>query len=204
MDKDVEKQQLNQAYWNERWENRQMGWDIGYASTPIVEFMNGYENKDAAILIPGCGNAYEANYLLDQGFTNITLIDIAPKLVEDVRKRMEGKANIKVLLGDFFDHEGSYDLILEQTFFCAIDPTLRPAYISKTASLLKEDGLLAGVLFNIHFQRPGPPFGGHEEEYRPAFEKSFELQIMEPSSNSIPERKGSELFIKLKKKNVQN
>ena len=204
MDKDVEKQQLNQAYWNERWENRQMGWDIGYASTPIVEFMNGYENKDAAILIPGCGNAYEANYLLDQGFTDITLIDIAPKLVEDVRKRMEGKANINVLLGDFFDHDGSYDLILEQTFFCAIDPTLRPAYISKTASLLKEDGLLAGVLFNIHFQRPGPPFGGHEEEYRLAFEKSFELQVMEPCRNSIPERKGSELFIKLKKKNVQN
>ena len=46
-------------------------------------------NKEAKILIPGCGNTYEAEYLLEQGFTNITVIDIAPTLVENLKKKYD-------------------------------------------------------------------------------------------------------------------
>jgi 2-keto-3-deoxy-6-phosphogluconate aldolase len=64
------------------------GWDLGKASPAITHYMTQYRDKKAAILIPGCGNAYETEFLIDHGFTNITLIDIAPKAVEALKKSL--------------------------------------------------------------------------------------------------------------------
>ena len=44
-------------------------------------------NKDLAILIPGAGNSYEAIYLMEQGFTNITVIDIAPTVIQLLKEK---------------------------------------------------------------------------------------------------------------------
>jgi SAM-dependent methyltransferase len=93
---------LDQNFWNQRWKNQQTGWDIGYASTPIVTFMEKYPNKDARILIPGCGNAYEAAYLLENGFMNLTLIDIAPIAIQNVKEKFKNNPQINIVHGDFF------------------------------------------------------------------------------------------------------
>ncbi|MFN6038632.1 MAG: methyltransferase domain-containing protein, partial [Bacteroidota bacterium] len=113
---------IDQKYWNERWEKSETGWDVGYASPAITEYLKQYSNKNAAILIPGCGNAYEAAFLVENGFTDITLIDIAPKAVEMLKKNFTNNPQVKIICEDFFLHEGKYDLIVEQTFFCAIPP----------------------------------------------------------------------------------
>jgi len=68
--------ELNESYWTSRYQNDQTGWDIGYASPAITNFMNQIENKDSKILIPGCGNAYEAKYLWENGFKNVYLLDL--------------------------------------------------------------------------------------------------------------------------------
>ena len=56
--------ELDVAFWNNRWATGQTGWDIGYASPAITTYLQQYENKNAAILIPGCGNAHEAEFLI--------------------------------------------------------------------------------------------------------------------------------------------
>lgn len=53
-------------------------------------------------------------------------------------------------------HQGGYDLILEQTFLCAIDPILRTDYVKNAIELLNENGSIRGVLFNVQFENPGP------------------------------------------------
>lgn len=189
--------QLDQDFWNKRWENNQTGWDIGMASPAITGYMETYPHKNAAILIPGCGNAHEASWLLQSGFTNITLIDIAPKAVEILKKRYANQPAIKVIQGDFFGHQGQYDLLIEQTFFCAISPSLRPNYVAKAASLLKGGGSIVGLLFNIDFEREGPPFGGQKTAYLSLFEKHFTIKKMEDCYNSIKPRANTELFINL-------
>ena len=173
---------------------------MGQVSPPIAKFFESFHEKNAAILIPGCGNAYEAEFLNQLGFTNITLLDIASQAVEILHKRFSGISSIKVVEGDFFTHSGNYHLIIEQTFFCAILPKMRKKYVRQSHDLLKPQGRIVGVLFNKHFGFPGPPFGGHKEEYEQLFASHFKIVKMEKCYNSIEPRSGSEIFINLKRK----
>src|SRR6478736_3698736 len=185
--------ELNDKYWTDRYQNRETGWDIGEVSTPIKEYIDQLKNKTIRILVPGCGNAYEAAYLVDMGFQDITLIDISEAKSNELAKKFVKNPCVKVLHGDFFNHTGNYDLIIEQTFFCALDPTLREAYVEKMYSLLSDGGKLAGVLFNRDFNG-GPPFGGSKNEYDQLFARLFHIHTMEPCYNSIAPRKDTELF----------
>ncbi len=190
---------LNQDYWESRYAAQQTGWDIRTVSPPLAAYIDQLSDKELAILIPGCGNAYEAQYLLDQGFKHITVVDISPSLTAKLAKQWKDMNVIQVLCADFFELEGSFDLILEQTFFCAIDPTLRDVYVSKSHSLLNPNGKLVGVLFNRSFPQSGPPFGGDAAHYQTQFEAVFSEVTISPCYNSIQPRQGSEVFIKAKK-----
>lgn len=187
---------LDAAWWNERYVNQDTSWDIGYVAPALKGYFDQLPDKDLSILIPGCGNSYEAEYLLQQGFTHVTVIDISPLLTENLSKKFSEYLNrsLHIITGNFFDLQGQYDLIVEQTFFCALDPSLRTSYIEKMHSLLKPGGKLAGVMFNRSFEE-SPPFGGNRDEYLPLFEQRFRMKTMEPCYNSIERRSGSELFV---------
>ena len=101
---------------------------------------------------------------------------------------------------DFFKLNNSFDLILEQTFFCALTPKLRDNYVLKMNQLLRPNGKLVGLLFNIPLNKDRPPIGGTKKEYLSYFKTYFKIEIMELSYNSISERTNNELFIKLIKK----
>lgn len=190
---------LDQNYWNTKWQNNQTGWDIGYASPAITAYMAQYLNKNAAILIAGCGNAYEAVYLLENNFTDITLIDFAEEAVKGLIEKFAGYPAIKILCTDFFEHERQYDLLLEQTFFCAIAPERRADYVQKVLSLLKPQGRIVGLLFDKVFEAPGPPFGGDVVTYEKLFRPFFSIDKMEKCYNSISPRAGKEIFINFSK-----
>lgn len=191
---------LDQEYWNTQYKTNATGWDLGNVSPPIKEYIDTLKDKNISILIPGCGNSYEAEYLLSKGFTNVTLIDIAPILVKNLKEKFKNFPNIKTVLGDFFEHQGEYDLIIEQTFFCALLPTMRQKYVFKMHQLLKENGILAGLLFNKIFEN-SPPFGGCKTEYELLFKDDFDFVKMELSKSSIVPRMNTELFIELQKIN---
>jgi SAM-dependent methyltransferase len=188
---------FDDSYWTNRYKGNKTGWDIGYPSTPLKEYIDQLTDKSIRILIPGCGNSYEADYLLQKGFTNITLIDISEILVNCLRNKFS-ENTVRILHEDFFLHKDKYDLILEQTFFCALHPSQRIDYARKMKEILTEDGKLAGVLFNREFDE-GPPFGGNEIEYRKLFASYFSKIKIESCYNSIESRKGTEVFIMLGK-----
>jgi SAM-dependent methyltransferase len=191
---------LDQDFWNSKYEKGETGWDLGMVSPPLRAYIDQLSDKHISILIPGCGNSYEAEYLLQHGFTDITLIDIAPLLVKKLNEQFKDNRHVKVLLGDFFEHEGQYDLILEQTFFCALNPSLRKNYVAKMKSLLAPGGKLVGVLFDKEFDFEGPPFGGCKCEYESLFKADFFFKTFEPCYNSAAPRQGSELFVNFVKK----
>lgn len=189
---------LDQTYWDNQYQVNATGWDLGKVSPPIKAYIDTIDNKETKILIPGCGNTYEAEYLLQQGFTNITVIDIAPTLVESLKQKFANNNNISIILGDFFDHQGKYDFIIEQTFFCALPPTMRQKYVWKMHQLLTDYGKLFGLLFNREFE-VSPPFGGSLNEYEHLFTKAFIFNSISLAGNSIPSRANTELFIEFQK-----
>jgi len=187
-------------YWDDRYLQDATSWDMGEVSPPLKAYFDQLTNKNLSILIPGCGNGYEAGYLLEKGFSSVTLIDISPVLTARLQEKFRQYAGPPpaIVTGDFFQWQGAYDLVIEQTFFCALDPALREGYVKKMHSLLKPGGKLAGLLFDREF-KGGPPFGGNKEEYRRLLEKEFEIKTLDACYNSIAPRAGTELFVLAKR-----
>ena len=191
-------------YWDNLYQTHDTAWDIGYPSTPLKEYIDQVTDRDQSILIPGCGNSYEAAYLLEKGFTDVTLVDISHMLTSELEKKFHSYSGkqLKIINANFFDLHGSFDLIFEQTFFCALDPSLRTNYVHKMHELLKPRGKLVGVLFDRIFDEEGPPYGGSSEEYKKLFSEKFDTRVLETCYNSITPRKGTEVFIHLNPKSA--
>jgi SAM-dependent methyltransferase len=190
---------LNKEFWESRYKNQHTGWDIGYVSTPIKEYIDQLKDKNVNILIPGAGNGYEVEYLFEEGFKNVTVIDIASQAIERLKRILPESCPYRLIEGDFFDHFHSYDIVIEQTFFCALSPGLRTNYVEHMFDLLKPDGYVVGLLFNVEFEKEGPPFGGSLEEYAKLFQNKFNIKYLDLCYNSIPPRTGSEVFFKIVK-----
>lgn len=190
---------LDKSYWETRWQEGETGWDIGGPSAPLQAYFDQLKDKTISILIPGCGNAWEGEYLHRQGFTNVYLIDLAPSALDNFGQRVPGFPKDHLITGDFFELTGQFDLIVEQTFFCAISPALRSQYAQKAHDLLKPGGKLVGLLFDDDFGKNTPPYGGKREEYLQYFQDLFEIKHFETAINSIKPRAGRELFINLVK-----
>lgn len=186
---------FSDSYWNKRWKTGDTGWDIGHASTPLINFIDTLTNKQLHILIPGAGNAWEAEYLFRKGFSNVYVLDIAREAIRAFMNRVPEFPQNQVITGDYFSHHAHYDLIVEQTFFCALTPALRANYVEHTHKLLAPRGELVGLLFDDVLNTDSPPFGGNEIVYRKLFRNHFNFLRLEKAQHSIKPRLGRELFI---------
>jgi hypothetical protein len=193
---------LNETYWTDKYLNKQIGWDIGYPSPAIVDYFKTVDNKEARILVPGGGNGYEVKALFEMGFSNIFLLDFALPPLQSFADSMPEFPSSRLIKENFFEHHGTYDYIVEQTFFCALKPSLRERYVQKMYQLLAVEGVLVGLLFNISFNKDHPPFGGERASYELLFQTTFAIAKLEKCTNSIPQREGNELFIEMKRLEV--
>jgi SAM-dependent methyltransferase len=192
--------ELNKKNWNSRYDTKETGWDIGFVSPPLKEYIDQITDLNIKILIPGCGNAYEAEYLFSKGFKNVFIVDYSQIAISNLIKRIPDFPIFNAVCDDFFNISGQYDLILEQTFFCAIDPKLRNNYAKQISSLLKENGKLVGLFFSVPMFSDHPPFGGSKQEYIECFSKLFSINTIEKCYNSIKSRNNKELFFIFNKK----
>jgi len=190
--------QIGEEFWSDKYKNQQTGWDAGSITPPIKTYIDQLIDKKIKILIPGCGNAYEAEYLFIKGFSNTYIADISKEPLVAFKNRVNAFPVNQLLHTDFFKLDDSFDLIIEQTFLSALDPAIRNDYARQCHNLLELGGRLVGVLFDAPMFDDHPPFGGSAEIYRQVYEPYFDFKIFERCYNSLPGRK--ELFINLIKK----
>ena len=191
---------LSHNYWNNLYLKNEFKWDLGAISSPLKTYIEQLNNKDLKILIPGAGNSYEAEFLFSNGFKNVVVLDFAEEPLENIKKRLPNFPNQQLIKQNFFEHQGHYDLIIEQTFFCAINPSLRKQYAQHVKQLLKPEGKLVGLLFNDVLNIDKPPFGGNKKEYQDLFESLFQIITLETAYNSVKPREERELFVIFKNK----
>ena len=191
---------LDQEFWNDKYLENDIGWDLKSVSPPIKQYFDQVDNKDLKILIPGGGSSHEAEYLFSQGFKNVTVIDLSPEAIKSFLNRVPSFPKENTLVGNFFELKDQFDVIVEQTFFCALNKELRPTYVEATANLLVPKGKIIGVMFKLSLNEDHPPFGGSVEEYKALFSPNFTIDTMDNCYNSHPSRDQKEVWVNMLKK----
>lgn len=191
---------LTADYWENRYLHTDTPWDIGSISGPLKDYFDQLEDKHQVILIPGAGKAHEAIYLHQQGFKEVYVCDWAASAFHHLETVAPDFPKDHIIIGDFFQLDLKVDLVVEQTFFCALSPSDRPAYVEKVHELLHPGGCLVGLLFASIFPGEGPPFGGNAAIYQALFQGHFHINQMVLSAQSIKPRLGNELFILMEKR----
>ena len=191
---------MNRKRWSEKYKSNDIGWDVGSITTPLKEYIDQLVDKDIKIIIPGAGNSYEAEYLFNNGFTQVYVLDFAQEPLDNLLKRVPNFPKTHLIQADFFNFNDTFDLVIEQTFYCALNPELRDDYVKKISSILNKNGRIVGLLFQFPLTEKGPPFGGSKQEYLDRFSKYFNIKVLETAYNSIKPRKNKELFVIFEKK----
>jgi thiopurine S-methyltransferase len=188
---------LTAQYWEERYLHGYTGWDIGHVSGGMKQIIDQLPDKTEKILVPGAGNGFEVAYLWQQGFTNVFLLDWAQSPLDNFAKKNPDFPKDHLLRQDFFMLDIKFNLVLEQTFFCALHPSQRNDYVQKMHEILLPDGRIQGLLFSVPMYDNRPPYGGSIGEYQNLFSPLFEVKKMQPCTFSEPDRMGMEAEIEL-------
>jgi len=191
------------------WENRYLqgttGWDLGQPAPALsqwVESQGPPENAASAIVL-GAGRGYDALLFARHGF-QVTAVDFAPSAIAALTQAAKAEQlSLTGLEQDIFtllpQWQGQFDYVVEHTCFCALDPSLRPAYVHLVANLLAPQGELLAVFFT--HDRPGvPPFGLSIPELTELFIPYFEVLSLDSVAVSVPARRGEEHFARLRRR----
>jgi len=98
----------------------QVSWTQDIPKTSL-EFIHSFGlNKTAKIIDIGGGDSKLVDYLLDEGFENVTVLDISAKSLEKAKKRLGKKANkVHWIVSDITDFEPhtTYDVWHDRAAF---------------------------------------------------------------------------------------
>jgi hypothetical protein len=188
------------TFWDERFERGFTPWDQAGVPAGFQRF--AARHPDAAVLIPGCGNAWEALWLAREG-RRVQAIDFSPAAVAAARAQL-GQYEAVVELADFFTWQpaGAPDWIYERAFLCALPLARRGDYAQRMADLLPPGALLAGYFF-LGATPKGPPFGIDRPVLDALLGPAFELIGDEPVSDSLPVFEGRERWLTWRRRGGQ-
>ncbi|HSP20089.1 MAG TPA: methyltransferase domain-containing protein [Myxococcaceae bacterium] len=184
-------------FWSALYRSGDTRFDKGRVAPPIARMARAGDIPRGRVLVPGGGRGHDALALAQLGFA-VTVVDIAPEACEaavSAARALDVPLEVRcedVLVETLAARRGTFDAIVEHTFFCAIDPSRRPEYVDACAELLRPGGVLTGLFFVLG--RPGgPPFDVTEPEIRGLFGPRFALERLRLAADSFPERLGREL-----------
>ncbi|VXB50560.1 Thiopurine S-methyltransferase [Burkholderia sp. 8Y] len=183
------------GFWDERFDRRFTPWDQAGVPDAFRSFVAALPAPEATrVLIPGCGNAYEAAYLAGRGLT-VRAIDFSPSAVAAARAQLGAYVNV-VEEADFFAYQPPFapDWIYERAFLCALPRDRWADYAKRMAALARPGALLAGFFF-IGATPKGPPFGIERNELDALLNPHFELIDEHEVSGSIPVFAGRERWL---------
>ena len=187
--------EYSQKDWQSHYESNDLGWDLGQVAPPFVKLWQDKKLPLGKVLGPGCGRGHEVMFLAEKG-CEVTAVDFSQGAVTYLKNTLKEKSlDCRVLHEDFFclddSHDGIYDLVLEQTFFCAIAPRQRKDYIQKVSRVLKPEGMLVGLFYHTN-KEGGPPYNTTYEDIEINFSKYFQIKQLEKTLLSAEQRKNKE------------
>ncbi len=191
-------------YWEDSYQSGEMGWDLG-SSTPIFNQWIKKCKEPLSICILGAGNGWDAINIANRGHF-VTAVDFAKTAVRNMKiSAKENALDIDIINMNIFDlnkvYTNHFDVVLEYTCFCAIDPNKRQDYLKIVHHILKFNGELVALLFPIdkHLSDGGPPFAVRLKPTIKLISKYLTLIKKEIPSLSVKPRAGREVFVIFRK-----
>jgi thiopurine S-methyltransferase len=144
-------------FWNKRFDDGTTPWNAGCVPPALMAYAAGHPEQ-ARTLIPGCGHAWEADWLARHGW-DVTALDFSAAAIEAARQQL-GNWPGQLVCDDFFGFAPptAYELIYERAFLCALPRKLWEGYGRRMHELLVPGGRLLGFFF-FSDEPKGPPFG---------------------------------------------
>ncbi|MFQ5673281.1 MAG: methyltransferase domain-containing protein [Nitrospinales bacterium] len=189
--------------WQKHYDTGDLRWDLGEVSPPFARLWREKKLRPGKTIVPGCGRGHEVVFFAERGF-DVTGVDFSPGAVTCLTDALSQKGlRANVLLADFFEldsaHDSCYDLVLEQTFFCAIAPSARALYVETVHRLLQANGLLVALFYETN-EEGGPPYHTGYADIPRLFSRHFAIEHLEKTPHSIERRRGREWLGILRKR----
>ena len=189
--------------WNHLYEIDDAGWDLGQASPALcwaVDQAWFQSLSPGTALIPGCGRAWDAEPFVTVGW-RILGVDIAPMAIEQARQRFEPETAIELRAADALHLNEHIDLFIDHTFFCALVPDQRQAWVDCLARCVKPHGYFLGVHLRTSFSNR-QPFDCEPELYDQLLEQAgFVIeQSIRLEAESHKRRRGRERLVLARKR----
>jgi SAM-dependent methyltransferase len=144
------------ATWDVLWKEgvaRGTRFDTAGSSPALVDLLKQGGLPQGKALVPGCGRGYDAIAFAAFGYhaVGMDLSDTAVKEAQLVaaERQDEVTGTLEFSVGNFFEHQGQYDVIWDLTFLCAINPAAREAWAKQMKALLSPQGVLLTYIFPI-------------------------------------------------------
>lgn len=144
-------------YWETIYESKrpdEVSWTQEIPKTSL-DFIHSFElDKSAKIIDIGGGDGKLVDYLLDEGFENITVLDISAKALEKAKKRLGNKAvKVNWIVSDIteFKPQTTYDVWHDRATFHFLTKTEQVDKYISTAQIAATGFLIIGT-----FSENGP------------------------------------------------
>lgn len=146
-------------HWNKVYKNKnvtEVSWYEPMPETSLELIAACKLPKDAAIIDIGGGDSFLAEFLLGQGFTDVTVVDISENAIERAKQRLGEKAeNIKWIVADAaeFEPDRKYDLWHDRAAFHFL---IKDAEVKKYLETVKKAVKPEGYVVLGTFSENGP------------------------------------------------
>lgn len=166
--------------WSIRYAMSQTPWDLGEPHAELLARLDDDPGlgtgSPGRALVPGCGSGHDAEALADAGW-HVTALDFAASARKLVETKLGDRGEF--VLADLFEFQPSerFDLVLDHTCFCAIDPARRSDYGRAAAGWLKPHGRFVSIVFpkGKPVEHGGPPHAMATDDLRVALGPAFVL-----------------------------
>ena len=132
-------------FWQQRFAQRQMPWDRGAPGPQIADWLaDGSLTPGLRVVVPGCGSGHDALALAQAGCA-VTAIDYAEAAVRLTRERLAAAGvAAEVVQADVlvWQPDAPFDVVYEQTCWCALHPDDWRAYAAQLQRWLRPGGRL--------------------------------------------------------------
>lgn len=207
-------------YWDDAYRGERDGWDMGTPTPVFVDIVERYgmdfrplDGPDFAALgrppralVPCSGRGYDALLLAENGW-DVTAVDFSAEPLRWLHaERTKRGIEMQVLQADMFplgeQYPAHFDLLLEYTCVCAIEPLRRGEFLRFAADTLQPDGILLALLFPVDGRPGGPPFSIDVEEFKREAGEHFLLKHESTPETSVKPRLGKERLLVLERRDA--